>query len=115
MYYLFVVSEPNKPTNLQVSVTVNSLTVTWGPPSTGLVDKYKVELGGVSNTHEINAANTKTAEFTNLIAGKQYNVVVVAISGTVGSGGQQSDGTDHSYYTSESREHLREHKTIIWC
>ena len=114
MFSLFVVSEPDKPTNLQVTVTVNSLKVTWDPPSTGLVDKYKVELG-VSNSQEINAANTRTAEFTGLTEGKQYRVVVVAISGTVGSGGQQSDGTGQSYYTSKSREHLHEHKTIIWC
>ena len=115
MYSLFVVSEPDKPTNLQVAVTVNSLTVTWDAPSTGLVDKYKIELGGVSNSQEIDATNTRTAEFTSLIAGKQYSVVVVAISGTVGAGGQQSDGAEGSYYTSESREHLHEHKTIIWC
>ena len=114
MFSLFVVSEPNKPTNLQVTVTVNSLTVKWDPPSTGLVDKYKVELGGVSNSQEIDA-NTRTAEFTTLIAGKQYSVVVVAISGTVGSGSQQSDSADGSYYTSKSREHLHEHKTMMWC
>ena len=101
------VSEPNVPRNLQATVNVDSLTVTWDAPTSGEVGKYTVEVTGVSGSKkDITNIDSRTAEFTGLIAGKQYTVVVAAVSGVPGSGGQKSDNTVGHFYTSKSREQL---------
>ena len=103
------VSEPNVPTNLQAAVNVDSLTVTWDAPTSGEVGKYTVEVTEVSGSKKnIPNINSRTAEFTGLIAGKQYTVVVAAVSGVPSSGGQKSDNTVGHFYTSKSHEQLHQ-------
>ena len=102
-YYivLVIISEPNVVRNLQATASVGSLTVTWDEPSPGLVDKYTVELRGETKPkQEISA---KTATFNSLTPGKQYTVVVVAVSGNLNSGVQKSAETVGHFYTSKSQ------------
>ena len=75
--------EPHAPQNLSIdTVTGNSATLTWDPPNDGGLTGYRVHLADVSGTERlINTNATRKMIFTELTAGTQYTVVVVALSG----------------------------------
>ena len=78
------------------------LTVTWTAPVSGLVEKYTVKLKDISGTsQDVMISSPRRWKFTDLIAGKQYTVVVAAVSGVPGSGGQKSSDAEGQFYTSK--------------
>ena len=84
---------------------VEMLAVTWEAPSSGLVEKYTVKLKHIPGTsQDVMVSSQRRAQFTGLIAGKQYTVVVAAVSGVLGSGGQKSEDAEGQFYTSKSTE-----------
>ena len=86
-------------------IGVDFLTVTWAAPSSGLVEKYTVKLKDIPGTsRDVIVTSPKQEKFTGLIAGKQYTVVVAAVSGVLGSGGQKSGDAEEQFYTSKSHE-----------
>lgn len=89
------VTEPNVVQNIHATADVNSLTITWDAPKEGLVEKYTTTVGSETVTTDI---SNRTATFKKLIAGQQYTVVVVALSGN-----QKSADTMGRFYTSKSQ------------
>ena len=79
---------PGAPTNVQLSVNGQSLTVTWAAGSGA--DSYNVTIStpGAADQTQTTAAGTLTATFNNLTTGATYAVVVTAIN----SDGQASSG-----------------------
>lgn len=103
---IVIVSEPDVAKNLDATAGLNSLTVKWdGPVSPGLAERYTVELTEKSGSKK--EIITKTATFDNLTSGKQYTVVVVALSGDLSSGGQKSDNLMGHFYTSKSETMIK--------
>ena len=89
------VTEPNVVQNIHATADVNSLTISWDAPKEGLVEKYTTTVGSETVTTDI---SNRTATFKKLIAGQQYTVVVVALSGN-----QKSADTTGRFYTSKSQ------------
>ena len=103
------VSEPNVPLLIQaLGMRVEMLAVTWDAPVSGLVEKYTVKFKDIPGTsQDVMVSSARRAQFTGLIAGKQYTVVVAAVSGVLGSGGQKSEDAEGQFYTSKSNEQFR--------
>ena len=96
-------TEPNAPTNLQVTATVNSLAASWTAPTPGAVTSYTVTLKEGSRTKDAKTVvSGAAATFAGLTAGKEYTVAVVSVAGVLSSGGQNSDPLSHNFYTSKS-------------
>ena len=93
-----IVLEPKVARNVAVTVTVSSATVTWQAPVSGHVDSYEITIN--ADTKSVHSSNTKSATFDRLEAGTQYAVSVVAISG-----GQRSEASQKTFYTSSKCFH----------
>ena len=65
---------------------MSSLSFSWDAPVSGEVTAYTIELLGVSMTkHTVGSRENRSTTFDNLVAGREYIVVVAAISGDVSS------------------------------
>ena len=90
--------EPHDVQNVTVKAYVDFLTVAWGPPKSGLVEKYTVKLKYVIGSRKvITDLTNRTAKFESLKSGKRYTVLVIAVSGF-----QKSIGVNETKRTSES-------------
>ena len=92
------VSVPNAPQKLELqSTSVDSLTVKWELPALSALTEYNVTLtyGGTHQTQTTDN-NKTTQEFTDLTAGTEYTVSVVAVSGD-----QRSVKVEDKFYTSK--------------
>ena len=90
--------EPHDVQYVTVKAYVDFLTVAWGPPISGLVEKYIVTLKYVTGSRKvITDLTNRTAKFESLKSGKQYTVLVIAVSGF-----QKSIGIIETKRTSES-------------
>ena len=70
--------------------TVSSLSFNWDAPVSGEVTAYTIELLGVLMTKRtVGSGENRSTTFDNLMAGREYTVVVVAISGDVSSSNQE--------------------------
>ena len=90
------VLEPNAATGLKAIAAVNSLSVSWSSPVSGLVEQYEIQLKNQATTKQTTPHSTREATFFNLTAGTPYTVIVVALSGR-----QRSDKLERMFYTSE--------------
>jgi hypothetical protein len=75
---VFVVSEPGAPQHVLVSAHRGVATVVWAPPSSNggsAVLGYRVNIG--SQVKTVSASN-RGVQFTGLVRGRRYSVVVVA-------------------------------------
>ena len=101
-----VCTEPNAPTNLQVTTAaVDALTISWTAPTTGSVTSYTVtvkEKDSASIKETKSVVSGTAANFAGLTAGKEYTVTVVSVAGVVSSGGQNSDPLTDNFFTSKS-------------
>ena len=90
------VLEPNAARSLRATaVTDTSTTVSWTAAS-GTVGYYEVWLKGKSDTKRHVTRAIKRTTFTGLLAGTQYTVVVVTVSGD-----QRSRTSEKRFYTSK--------------
>ena len=80
-------------------VSTESLTVSWEAPEERFTG-YSIWLLDVADTKKPINAGTRTMSFSDLVAGKQYFVVLVAVSGD-----QKSVELTGSFYTSKSSVH----------
>ena len=98
-----ICTEPNTPTNLQVTAaTMNSLTVSWTAP-TAAVTSYTVTVKEGTTTKDTKTGVTGTAAtLAGLTPGKEYTVAVVSVAGDGSSGSQSSDPLSGNFYTSKS-------------
>ncbi|KAK2181825.1 hypothetical protein NP493_380g01008 [Ridgeia piscesae] len=87
-------TKPNAATGLKAIAAVNSLSVSWSSPVSGLVEQYEIQLKNQATTKQTTPHSTREATFFNLTAGTPYTVIVVALSGR-----QRSDKLERMFYT----------------
>ena len=81
-----------------MTASVNSATVTWDVPASGIVNIYEITLNqGTAVVKKIKQSQ-RNATFDNLRAGTPYTVSVVAISGD-----QRSEALEKTVYTRRSK------------
>ena len=89
-----IVLEPRIARNLAVTASVNSVTVTWDVPASGIVNIYEITLNRGTALVEKIKQSQRSATFGSLDAGTPYTVLVVAISGD-----QRSEALEKTFYT----------------
>ena len=75
--------------------TTNSLLTTWNAPVRCVVTEYVVKLKDIPGSEGVTSATETRHNFTGLIAGRLYTVVVVTVSGQ-----QRSTPTERQFYIS---------------
>ena len=96
-YLCLVVLEPRIARNLAVSASVNSATVTWDVPASGIVNIYEITLNRGTAVVTKTKQSQRILTFGSLDAGTLYTVLVVAVSGD-----QRSEALEKTFYTRES-------------
>ena len=96
-YLCVIILEPRIARNLAVTASVNSATVTWDVPASGIVNIYEITLNRGTAIVEKIKQSQRSATFGSLDAGTPYTVLLVAISGD-----QRSEALEKTFFTRKS-------------
>ena len=80
-----------------MSASVNSATVTWDVPASGIVNIYEITLNRGTAVVTKTKQSQRIVTFGSLDAGTPYTMLVVAVSGD-----QRSEALEKTFYTRES-------------